>query len=309
MFSLNYQEQIYLAFGLALGAIFLAIVFTSYAVKSKRKLALSGGIVLLLIALGSGYQGWQSFNKLHESLPHATLSETRSSFFDVVAKPEDYNGENYQFKTDQAGDYTLKLKGLRVGEVKVLSGNKTGFNHLIRTVSVEPNKVTKISFSLPASQQELFLNLEDSHRTVDVITIFNNSTAYRQHVKKQSNLLPGKKINLNLVEKRKQFYVNKELPQISYLVKKGKISELRYQSNNLLLDPKDSLECIQKIWNENNLQFTKQRKTINQFNPTFKQNFNFYSKRCRQWFQVRNYLKDGKLKYFTIKSGLNAEYS
>lgn len=310
MISLTYQEKVYLAFGLALGAILLAIIFIIWTIKGnqKRKLILTCGIILGIIALGASYQGWQSLNRFRESLPHAALSETRSSFFDIVAKQEDYNGENYQFKTDRAGNYTLKLRGLRVGQVKILAGKKSGFNHLVKKVNVEPNKITKISFSLPAEQTQLSLNLKDEHQTVDVITIFNNSAAYQHYLQKQSNLIPGKEINLNLVSRRNQRYINKDFPQISYLTNKKQITELRYQSNNLLLDPKDILECVQNIWDENNLQFTKQKKTINQFNPTFNQNFNFYSKRCHCWYQVKNYLRAGKLKYFTIKKGLNPNY-
>lgn len=310
MISLTYQEKVYLAFGLALGAILLAIIFIIWTVKSsqKRKSTLTCGIIFGIIALGASYQGWQSLNRLHESLPHAALSETRSSFFDIVAKQEDYNGENYQFKTDRAGNYTLKLKGLRIGQVKILSGKKSGFNHLIKKVNVEPHKITKVSFSLPARQSRLSLNLEDEHQTVDVVTIFNDSTAYRQYLQNQSNLIPGKEIKLNLVTLKNHRYFNKDFTQVSYLVKNKQITELRYESNNLLLDPKDILECIEKLWDENDLQFTKQKKTINQFNPTFEQNFNFYSKRCQQWYQVKNYLEKGNLKYFTIKKGLNNNY-
>lgn len=310
MFYLTYQEKVYLAFGLALGAILLAIIFIIGATKgkTKRKFFLICGMIFGIIALVASYQGWQSLNRLHESLSHAALSETRSSFFDIVAKQEDYNGENYQFKTDRAGNYTLKLKGLRVGQVKILSGKKAGFNHLVKKVNVEPNKITRISFFLPPDQSQLSLNLEDDHRTIDVITIFNKSSAYQRYLQKQSNLIPGKKIDLKLVNFKNQRYINQDFPQISYLVKKKRITELFYQSNNLLLDPKDILECIQKIMDEDNLQFTKQKKTINQFNPNFDQNFNFYSKKGHCWYQVKNYLRDGKLKYFTIKRGLNTNY-
>lgn len=318
MKTLPYKTQAWIYTGIFLLLVIVCIstcFLGKKAYRKHRKAGIALFILSIMALVGAGYEG---FNIVHAISAAKKIvqapenSNTHSDYFEIMGSQKQFNGESYDFKTNAQGSYILTLKGLKEGKIQLLTGKNSSFLHEFQTVNVEPDEITHVVLHLVPTQANLHLVLKDADKTIDVINIKNQSTAYKKLVARQNQLLPGQKINSSFVKKQNSSLVNKYNSAIHYTVdEKQKITKLEYYSNGILLAPEDIIFCLQSITGNRDLRFSDKKLTKSKFNLTFKQNFNFYNSKTKRWYNVEQVMnkKDSKLSKFIIRAGKNRNYA
>ena len=318
MKTLPYKTQawIYAGIFLLLVIVCLSTCFLGKKIYRKyRKAGIALFILSILTLVGAGYEGYNIVHAISAAkkiVQAPENSNTHSDYFEILGSQEQFNGESYDFKTNAQGSYVLTLKGLREGKIQLLTGKNDSFLQEFQTVNVEPGEITHVVLHLPPTQANLHLVLKDDNKTIDVINIKNQSTAYKKIVVRQNQLLPGQKINFSFIKKQDSNLVNKYNSAIHYIIdQKQKITKLEYYSRGILLAPEDIIFCLQNITGNQDLYFSDKKLTKSKFDLTFKQNFNFYNSKTKRWYNVEQVMnkKDSKLSKFVIQAGKNRNYA
>lgn len=315
MKTLPYKTQAWIYAGIFLLLVIICMITCFLGGKKYRKQQIIGIILFVLSILslaGAAYTGFniiKSISMAKKVIQVPEDSNTRSDYFEIVGSNSQFNGENYDFKTNSRGSYILEIKGLKEGKIQLLTGKNNSFLKEFQTVNVEPGEITHVVLHLLPTQANLHLVLKDQDKTIDVINIKNQSRAYKRLSIRQNRMLPGQKINSSFVNSD---LINKYNSAIHYTIDDGqKITKLEYYSKGILLAPEDIIFCLQNLTGNQNLQFSDKKLAKNNFKISFNKNFNFYNSKTERWYNVEQVMnKEGsKLNKFIVRVGKNRNYA
>lgn len=160
--------MLYLIFAAgSLVGVALLMLILAIAKVVKWRVALIVGLVSLLLAGGAGAAGLFITNS-----GSSTSSSTSSDYTTTkLSKPRVYSliktnrvgtGDDLTLQTDSNGKYTLKLKGLADGVVKLTDeDDESSYRLKTKRINVQKGKTSKVELTLPDGETEHEFELSD----------------------------------------------------------------------------------------------------------------------------------------------------
>lgn len=184
----SYKMIAFTAIWLLLGLIAI-LVLLALAIKKKFKWNLFGlalAIYLLLSFIFLVVAGSSSPTNSAKESNQSSQQSTARIFKLMYSDDEDYNNEIH-FETNKDGKYTVKIKGLQNGKVKLKNADDSQEKFKTQTFTIKKGQTLKIPITLKSDDLVHDFELEDSNDNTKAFSIYNNSDAANSIADSMSN--------------------------------------------------------------------------------------------------------------------------
>jgi hypothetical protein len=164
------------AIWLLLGLIAILVLLT-LAIKKKFKwnfFGLTLAIYLLLSFIFLVVAGSPSSTNSAKESNQSSQQSTVRIFKLIYSDDDDYNGEIH-FDSNKDGKYTVKIKGLQNGKVKLKNADDSQEKFKTQTFTIKKGQTLKIPITLKSDDLVHNFKLEDSNDNSKKFSIYNDS--------------------------------------------------------------------------------------------------------------------------------------
>lgn len=164
------------AIWLLLGLIAILVLLT-LAIKKKFKwnfFGLTLAIYLLLSFIFLVVAGLPSSTNSAKESNQSSQQSTVRIFKLIYSDDDDYNGEIH-FDSNKDGKYTVKIKGLQNGKVKLKNADDSQEKFKTQTFTIKKGQTLKIPITLKSDDLVHDFKLEDSNDNSKKFSIYNDS--------------------------------------------------------------------------------------------------------------------------------------
>lgn len=172
----NYKMIAFTAIWLLLGLIAILVLLT-LAIKKKFKwnfFGLTLAIYLLLSFIFLVVAGLPSSTNSAKESNQSSQQSTVRIFKLIYSDDDDYNGEIH-FDSNKDGKYTVKIKGLQNGKVKLKNADDSQEKFKTQTFTIKKGQTLKIPITLKSDDLVHDFKLEDSNDNSKKFSIYNDS--------------------------------------------------------------------------------------------------------------------------------------
>lgn len=172
----NYKMIAFTAIWLLLGLIAI-LVLLALAIQKKFKwnfFGLALAIYLLLSFIFLVVAGSPSSTNFAKESNQSSQQSTARIFKLIYSDDDDYNGEIH-FDSNKDGKYTVKIKGLQNGKVKLKNADDSQEKFKTQTFNIKKGQTLRIPIILKGDDLVHDFELEDSNDNTKDFSIYNNS--------------------------------------------------------------------------------------------------------------------------------------